>query len=53
MLTASIDGFERNWWPDKQEYHLDWSHVIVRYTIEQKTASCKVMRQNVEGGSEA
>jgi len=21
MLTAYIDGFKRNWWTDKQEYH--------------------------------
>ena len=23
MLTASIDGFKRNWWSDKHEYHLE------------------------------
>jgi len=23
MLTAFIDGFKRNWWSDKHEYHLE------------------------------
>jgi len=23
ILTASIDGFKRNWWSDKHEYHLE------------------------------
>jgi len=47
MLTASIDGFKRNWWSDKHEYHLESC-----YCTPQRTASCKVMRRNMEGGSE-
>ena len=50
MLTASIDEFKRNWSSDKHEYHLESCYL---FGTPQRTASCKVMRQNVEGGSEA
>jgi len=32
----TIDGFKRNWWPDKHEYHLESCYC----SGNQRTASC-------------
>jgi len=48
----TIDGFKRNWWSDKHEYHLESCYFSVLHRVGY-TVSCKVTQQNVEGCTEA
>jgi len=43
MRTASIDGFKRNWWSDKHEYHLESCNVSVHHRGQLYVRRCDKM----------
>jgi len=43
MFTASIDGFKRNWWSDKHEYHLESCYCLVQHRGQLHVRWCDKM----------
>jgi len=43
MLTAYIDGFKRNWWSDKHEYHLEPCYCSVHHRRQLHVRWCDRM----------